>query len=255
MTSVDGGMVGISKDNKLFAVSADGACTEVNLGSQFNLGVCPAAIKLNGRLFVAAVDKLSSKLRAFPLPANAAAREVSLDGDVLLALEVAERAGKAHFLATLRKDRTSRLVTWAPYETGAGAAALESIISGASGDLGSPTLVAGQIVVPGGRADVLVNSFLPSQRVVQSAAIETGIILTAPAVTLAANDLLVGSDGSAQPIPDVCRITPCRANPGRQGPVSAGLQLCGATSGAVRVCFDAHVFRHDQRRPIHARRE
>lgn len=193
VTDVLAGMVGISTTGDLFHVATNGVCTPLPGGVGLNTAIRPVAVEVGGDLVaVAATDSDPPDLIAvhssLPLEQTTLPAGTKLMG----ALDVVLAGGTVHVLASIRGAGNGALISWAPFETGAAAEVLESLVGASGGAIGgAPTLVDGHVVIPGDRADVLVTDFDLDLRVLRSATIETGVVVPDSVPSLNNNDLIV----------------------------------------------------------------
>jgi hypothetical protein len=187
------GLLGISDANKLFRISTAGVCTQLLAATNFNTAVAPAGFEEAGNLTVAAVENVVPP-RLVANHTIAGMKTVPLDNNTMVvgALDLRKVGTTVHVLAAVSDEADGRLLTWAPYATGAASAKLQSSVTPSGGRVGGAvTALARHVVIPGSQADILINDFDPTKRVVASAVVSPGVVLPDSVPPLAVNDLIV----------------------------------------------------------------
>jgi hypothetical protein len=185
------GMVGVSTNNKLFHIAADGTCSSMLQMTNFDPTVRPVAVVVGAQLFVAGVD-IANPPNLVALLQGSPSKVEPLTAGVVGSLDVVLSGSQPHVIASVADGTAGQMVSWAPYEAGAAASVLVSDVSPSGGEIGgSPTVINGHVVIPGSRADLLVTEFNLAGRRTLTSNISTGVVLPDAVPALAANDLVV----------------------------------------------------------------
>jgi len=193
VTSLVDGMVGISDDNKLFSISASGACTQLGTFSSFDCTIRPVAIMDGASMIVLAVDNSNPQnLVSFAPPAITTKELLGVDDQVTGGLDVLVSNG-VHFIVSVKSASGDYLASWSPFALNPDEQVLlKSMIPPSIGPVGgAPTLLGQHVLIPSTRADVLVAEFDVTGRRFRSANIEIGVVVPDSIPPLAVDDLVV----------------------------------------------------------------
>jgi hypothetical protein len=194
VTSITAGMLGIDDNGKLFHVATNGTCTAILPAIDFDPAIRPVAIEIAGQRTIAAVTDSDPPTLVANRPATT--EQVTLDAEtnVLVSLDAIVVGTTVHLLASVREGNGSRLVSWAPFETGPAASVFKSPIVLGGLLEGAPANVNNFVIIPGVSADLFVLQFDPSLRLLKSDDIEIGVVLPSSVPSLSVSDLIVRLD-------------------------------------------------------------
>jgi hypothetical protein len=203
-TSIDEGMLAIDESGDLLRVTDLDDRTPLSVRN-LDYSVSPVGIVISGELAIGAVryddpPKLVAKLGSH----GQKSRPLDGGAKVLTALDAAIVDDKFNVFAAVGGNVGTRLAWWTPFESGDLADIFWAPAPRAGVIAGAPTTAGNLVVIPGARADILVNKFTPSLRLPKSADIEVGLVVTERTSSdyegLEEDDLIVRIDSSGWPV-------------------------------------------------------
>jgi hypothetical protein len=195
-----GRFVGVGDDDTAYLVEADPVdakvwqCTEMNTANM-SASTQPAGFDLGGDVLAIGVHST--------LPALVAAGVVAAETAQPLAGDIARGgsfegmfvgAGRPVALSLLTEGTQARLAAWSPTAQAPEDELFKSDIESDGQPDGAPTAVAGQVIVPGSRADMLASRLQLTLRLKVEAEYGAGIAFPSSAVPLAPFDIIAVRD-------------------------------------------------------------
>lgn len=191
VTSLSAGMIGVSDANDLYSLDATGACTF--LASNFSIDWRPAAYQDSTGLTAVGVDVANpSNLIAFQqAPGTTTLEAIPSGAEATGAVEVLLSSGGIYFLASAKGQSDTSLIMWGPFDSTGTGSLVESEIPPDIGQVGgAPAALAQNVIIPGTNADLLVADFDATQLKIETATVQTGIVVTSSTPSLANNDVV-----------------------------------------------------------------
>lgn len=198
-SSTVAGMIGVSSDRRLYAVSSAGVCTGLPL-ADVNADVRPVAVLRDMALIIALAHTSPRDLVMYH--SDHGEKPIELEEPAAVTgFEAVLGGGGLYFLAGVQLPGGGYLASWAPHAGPLAEIELfrSDIPPGTGVPDGAPVSIAGHVVIPGSGGDLIATGFDLAGRRTLTSPVGQGIVTPASAPLLQPNDTVALDDATAPP--------------------------------------------------------
>jgi len=190
------GLLGVSNDNKLYRVTAAGACTALDVADA-DAGVSPVAVIHGTDLLVTFMHTGTINPSMFHLSGGGGENEIKLDQPDarVIGFDATISGGALQFMATVQRASSGYLASWTAPATGDIEPFRSQIPAEVGQPVGTPAEIEGRIAVPGAGGHVLIATFDVSRRFQRRADVGEAVFMSGPVVFVAADFLARAKPG------------------------------------------------------------